>query len=189
MNRSSLDREYFARIYAGSSDPWSFATSPYERAKYSATIDALEGRHFEAGFEIGCSIGVLTELLASRCARLHAIDIDETAIEAARARCARFSNVSFQSMIFPIERPTNDFDLIVLSEVAYYWSDVDLATAIDFTAERHDAIVELVHYLPYVREYVRDGDEVHQTFLRDPRFETIRSNREERYRIDVLRVR
>lgn len=189
MSRPSLGREYFARIYAGSPDPWDFATSPYERAKYAATIDALDGRAFEAGLEIGCSIGVLTESLAPRCAGLLAIDIDEAALAAARARCARLANVSFESMVFPRERPTNDFDLIVISEVAYYWSDDDLATAIDFAAARSGTVVELVHFLPRVEAYVRDGDDVHETFLRDPRFESIRSKREERFRIDVLRVR
>ena len=184
-----MDRAYFARIYTESPDPWSFATSPYERAKYAATIDALDGRTFRSGFEIGCSIGVLTQALAGPCANLLAIDIDERALAAARARCARLAHVRFEAMAFPRDRPTNDFDLIVISEVGYYWSDDDLATAIDFAATEPGTVVELVHFLPYVEEYLRDGDGVHERFIGDPRFETLRSRREERYRIDVLCVR
>jgi protein-L-isoaspartate O-methyltransferase len=88
MGQPSLDRDYFARVYADTNDPWNFATSPYENAKYLATIDALEGRRFAAAFEIGCSVGVLTALLAAQCDTLLSIDINERALEAARARAA-----------------------------------------------------------------------------------------------------
>ena len=63
----TLPPSYFDAVYAASSDPWQFATSDYERAKYAATVAALPKPHFEQAFEIGCSIGVLTGLLAQRC--------------------------------------------------------------------------------------------------------------------------
>ena len=65
MGRASLGRDYFARIYAATSDPWNFSTSAYEHEKYRATIAALGGRCFARAFEIGCSIGVLTSMLAA----------------------------------------------------------------------------------------------------------------------------
>ena len=60
MGQASLGQDYFARVYAESDDPWSFATSAYEAEKYRATIAALGTRRYHAGFEIGCSVGVLT---------------------------------------------------------------------------------------------------------------------------------
>ena len=39
-------REHFEELYKKSEDPWSFATSEYERRKYERTLDALEGRRF-----------------------------------------------------------------------------------------------------------------------------------------------
>ena len=93
-------------------------------------------------------------------------------------------------MTFPAAVPAGPFDLIVMSEVAYYWSDADLGTAIDFAAASGaGTTVELVHFLPKVDDYVRDGDDVHAAFLSDARFEAIERARAERYRIDVLRVR
>jgi SAM-dependent methyltransferase len=190
VGQPSLDGEYFARVYADTSDPWNFAASPYENEKYRATIDALGERRFDRAFEIGCSIGVLTAMLAERCDGLFSIDINDRALEAARARCATLPQVRFARMTFPREAPPGNFDLIVISEVAYYWSDEDLAAAIDFVATAAaGGTVELVHFLPKVDDYVRDGDAVHAAFLADTRFVPLRAARAENYRIDLLRVR
>jgi SAM-dependent methyltransferase len=189
MGQSSLDEDYFARVYATTADPWSFATSPYENEKYRATLEALAGRRFQSGLEIGCSIGVLTAMVARSCDSLLAIDINETALDAARARCAGLANVRFERMTFPRDVPAGAFDLVLVSEVAYYWSDDDLRAALDVIARAAaGGIVELVHFLPKVDDYVRDGDAVHAVFLADPRFRLDRHVRAERYRIDVLRV-
>jgi predicted TPR repeat methyltransferase len=190
MSQQSLNADYFARLYAESSDPWDFATSAYENEKYRTTIRELGQRRFRSGFEIGCSIGVLTSMLASCCDTLLAVDISEGALEAARERCAPLANVSFRRMTFPRDVPAGPFDLIVVSEVGYYWSDGDLQLAIDVIARvAPGGTVELVHFLPKVEDYVRDGDAVHARFLADPRFERLRGMRTERYRIDVLRVK
>ena len=53
--KSSLDRDYFDRVYDRDADPWHFETSAYEREKYDATIALLGDRRFASGFEIGCS--------------------------------------------------------------------------------------------------------------------------------------
>ncbi|GAC1415953.1 MAG: SAM-dependent methyltransferase [Candidatus Velthaea sp.] len=189
MKPPSLGAEYFERIYAQAADPWDFATSEYEREKYDSTIALLPRHRFQSVFEIGCSIGVLTERLAQHCDRLLAVDINERALAAARERNARSTNVQFVRMNVPIEFPANRFDVIVVSEVAYYWSDADLALARDRIAESAaGGIVELVHFLPTVVDYVRDGDAVHEFFLADPRFERIAGKRAQRYRIDVCAV-
>src|SRR5665213_696736 len=73
---SSTNRAYFESMYASDPDPWNFATSSYEQRKYAHTVAALPNEHFCNVFEPGCSIGVLTELLAPRCERLLATDIN-----------------------------------------------------------------------------------------------------------------
>lgn len=189
MNKASLDERYFDGVYAADPDPWSFASSDYEQAKYDDTIDALGGRSFTNGFEIGCSIGVLTQRLAARCASLLAVDINDRALAAARVRNEAHPHVRFAKMAIPREFPAGHFGLIVVSEVAYYWSDDDLALARDRIARTAaGGIVELVHFLPAVPDYVRDGDAVHAAFLADPRYEPIEQRRAERYRIDVCRI-
>ena len=189
MAERSLGADYFEAVYARDPDPWRFATSAYEQAKYGATVAALGGARFGAGFEIGCSIGVLTARLAAHCERLLAVDLNERALAAARARCAGLEHVAFARMEVPREFPAGRFDLVVVSEVAYYWSDADLRAARDAIARAAPGgIVELVHWLPVVPDYPRTGDAAHEAFLADPRFARLHGARSERYRIDVLRV-
>ena len=93
--------QYFDGLYAASDDPWSFETSDYERTKYEHSVAALPaGRRFRSGFEIGCSIGVLTASLAARCDALLAVDLSEAALASARRRNASAAGVRFERMAF-----------------------------------------------------------------------------------------
>jgi predicted TPR repeat methyltransferase len=123
----SRDPAHFEALYADNPDPWDFATSPYEQAKYRATIASLAGKHFSRGVEIGCSIGVLTAMLAPHCDELIGIDPIETALAQARTRCATLPHVSFARMHVPHQFPPGPFDLMVFSEILYFLAEPDLA--------------------------------------------------------------
>ena len=60
-------RQHFERLYSANPDPWGFQTSAYEQAKYRRTVEALGDRRFASVLEVGCSIGILTRMLAPRC--------------------------------------------------------------------------------------------------------------------------
>lgn len=184
----SLPGAYFDRVYAASDDPWNFSSSDYERAKYAATLAALPRRRYASGFEIGCSIGVLTELIADRCDRLLAVDTSGIALDHARERLGDRPSVRCVQMVIPAEFPEETFDLIVLSEVGYYWGydDLELTIGLIQRALRPGGTLILVHYTPYVPDYPLTGDEVHQAFARGlTGFHHPHTGREERYRLDV----
>ena len=103
--RETLTPEYFEQIYAANDDPWDFASSEYEAAKYAATLAALPREHYKNVFEIGCSIGVLSEQLAVKCDELLAIDVSEKALEQAKKRCVSLPNVRLRRMSIPNEFP------------------------------------------------------------------------------------
>ena len=190
MATRSLGPEYFEHMYAESDDPWNFSTSPYEAQKYEATLAALGSRRFHNAFEIGCSIGVLTAKLAQRCDSLLSVDLNERALAQATVRCRDIPNVRLAHMMVPQEFPSGPFDLVLVSEVGYYWSDADLKNAREMIAiTASGGLVELVHFLPKVTEYPRDGDSVHAAFLADSRFTSVSEERAELYRIDVFSVR
>lgn len=131
MAERSLPAAYFEGIFAGDADPWGLASSPYEAAKFDRTIAALSARRAAFALEVGCAGGVLTERLSAVCDRLLAIDVSPTALERARRRLSGRRNVRFEAAAFPRDCPVLDgLDLVVLSEVAYYWSvaDLDLST-------------------------------------------------------------
>ncbi len=125
----SMPAEYFEGRYREDIDPWDFRSSAYEREKYEATLSALGKPNYRRVLEVGCSIGVLTTKLAKRSRRLLAIDASQTAIDAARENAP--SNVTFETRVLPGDFPEGPFDLIMLSEVLYYFSEADLRLVAD----------------------------------------------------------
>jgi SAM-dependent methyltransferase len=163
----SLPPSFFDAIYAEAPDPWSFATSEYERLKYATTLAELPRGRYRSAFEIGCSIGVLTEQLAARCDALLAVDVAERALEQARLRCAHLPHVRCEQLRVPEQFPDQQFDLILVSEVGYYWSRADLRHARDLIVEHlvPGGHLLLVHFTNEVKEYPISGDAVHAAFF------------------------
>ncbi|WP_261664923.1 class I SAM-dependent methyltransferase [Deinococcus sp. Marseille-Q6407] len=164
----TLPPEYFEDVYTANEDPWDFATSPYEAAKYARTLAALPRESYHRALEVGCSIGVLTGQLAGRADELLALDINEQALARARARNADRPNIHFQQGQLPDRLPDGPpFDLIVLSEVLYYLSPADLDRALDAVLARLEpqGTLMLVHWTPFVPDYPQTGDAVHTAAL------------------------
>lgn len=188
---ASLPPEYFDGVYAAHDDPWAFATSAYEAAKYRATRDALPRARYRSALEVGCSIGVLTRMLAERCDALLAVDVSERALAQARERVRDLPHVRVARLRVPDEDPGGAYDLVMLSEVAYYWSPADLARAAALVARRLEpgGHLVLVHWTPVVPDYPQTGDAVHDALLARPEFRHVAGARAERYRLDVLERR
>ncbi len=187
--RTSLPASYFDALYAADPDPWQFETSAYERAKYRATLDALGQRRYGAALEVGCSIGVLTESLASRCDWLLAIDASARALDRARARCGGLPGVRFAERVLPAGWPHGCYDLIVLSEVLYYWDRADLDRVAGLVGRDIAAggEVVLVHWTGDT-DYPLSGDEAVERFLAAlPELEITTRRREPSYRLETLR--
>lgn len=187
---ASLPPSYFERLYAADPDPWQFETSEYEAQKYAATLAALPRAKYRSALEIGGSIGVLTEKLASRCQSLLSIDVSEQAQARAKERCRHLPQVDFKIMQVPHQYPQDNFDLILVSEVGYYlnWEDLRKAQQhIARTLEPQGHLL-LVHWTPEAKDYPLTGDEVHEAFLQQVGaiFRPLVSQREERYRLDLL---
>ncbi|MGP9810568.1 class I SAM-dependent DNA methyltransferase [Rhodopseudomonas sp. NSM] len=144
---TTIPPDYFEQKYRADIDPWRFRSSDYEREKYRATIEALARPRYGRGLEVGCSIGVLTGLLAQRCDTLLAIDASSTAIAAARE--TQPPNVTLAVATLPQDFPPGEFDLIVLSEVLYYFDRDDLHRVAELCANalRPDGEVILCHWL------------------------------------------
>ncbi len=183
----SLTAGYFDALYARDPDPWGLATRDYERAKYEDTVSALEGRRFHRAVEVGCAIGELTARLAPWCDDLLGVDIAEAALAQARARSAGASHIRFARLTLPDQTPPGRFDLIVLSEVLYYFSRDDLARVADWvcSALEPGGVALLVHWLGETPDYPLTGDEAVEAFLRaTPALTTDRRWRRELYRLD-----
>lgn len=184
----SLAEEFFDRFYAGKSDPWGFESRWYEQRKRAITLACLPRPRFASGLEVGCSTGVLTAVLAERCDRLLAVDIADAPLERARARLRESTGVRVEKMTAPREWPEDSFDLIVLSEVGYYWSEADLDDVIDkaVASLRDDGILLACHWRHSVAEYPLDGDRVHARIRRRPDLRCLARHLEEDFVLEVF---
>lgn len=114
-------------------DPWNYSTSPDEADRFSSASQMLEMARedglFENAFEVGCSEGAFTKMLAPRCKCLRAVDISQTALSRARQRC-KGQDVRFEQWdLFTSPAPAN-LDLVVVMDVLelfFYPPDVRFA--------------------------------------------------------------
>jgi SAM-dependent methyltransferase len=161
---------YFRERYAASPDPYGLADRWYEARKYALTVALLPREHYAAAFEPGCSIGVLTTKLAARCGSLLACDAIDSALVSARARTAGLPGVRVERRVIPREWPPGEFDLIVFSEILYYFDDDDLDQVLRLGtgALRQDGHLLAVHWRHPAPDHPRTGDEAHQALAAHP---------------------
>lgn len=154
---------YFEEMWALGSDPWEHGSRWYETRKYDLTVASLPRQRYRRSFEPACGAGFLTRRLAARCDEVLASERSPRGVEATAGRCADLSNVRVAVGLLPEQWPDGTFDLVVLSELLYYFDTDDLDDVLARTARslEPDGQVVAVHYRLPVPEHVRSGDEVH----------------------------
>ncbi|HEX4088617.1 MAG TPA: SAM-dependent methyltransferase [Trebonia sp.] len=183
----TLDPGYFRERYGASPDPYGLADRWYEQRKYTLTLALLPRERYGTAFEPGCSIGVLTERLASRCDTLLACDAVPEAVASARARTAGLPGVLIAQRVIPREWPTRAFDLIVFSELLYYFDDADFNHALrrGVGALRPDGHLLAVHWRHPAPDHPRTGDEVHAALAGHPQLTRLARYRDPDFTADV----
>jgi cyclopropane fatty-acyl-phospholipid synthase-like methyltransferase len=160
----NVDARYFNALYASNEDPWRYQTRWYEERKRAIALASLPQEHYESTLEIGCSNGELTKLLAQRSSRLLACDISPLAVQYARNHLSTVSNATFECLRVPDEWPTGVFDLIVLSEIAYYLGPEDLCRMLRAMERAFSPRATLLacHWRHPIPESAISGDAIHQ---------------------------
>ncbi|RPA12363.1 class I SAM-dependent methyltransferase [Gordonia sp. OPL2] len=184
----SLPDRYFHDMYAADDDPWGFTDRWYERRKYAMTLAALTRPRYHRVFEPGCSIGVLSALLAERADHVVCTDVSPRAVELATGRLVGFGNrvdVAVGDVLH--DWPDDHFDLIVLSEMLYYLSPDDLDVVIGRLpgALTPSGEVIAVHWRHEVPDYPQTGDAVHDR-LRTSSLHHVGGYRDADLRLDVF---
>jgi predicted TPR repeat methyltransferase len=188
MTHETTTAEFFDSLYLKNPDPWNFERSSYERSRYDAIIDAIAHRRYERAFEPGCSIGVLTEALARFCDHLIAVDISPTAVARSQKRCRHLSNVDVRRGALPEDLPEGKLDLIVFSEIGYYFdeSELDRLTARLADKLSRGGTLLAVHWLGASTDHVISGDQVHAVMRSCPQFVIEDARRFPSFRLDRL---
>ncbi|MFE9425896.1 class I SAM-dependent DNA methyltransferase [Kitasatospora sp. NPDC006697] len=180
--------DYFTRMYADHADPWQLADRWYEQRKYALTLAALPKPTYRSAFEPGCSVGVLSSLLAGRCRALLSCDREERALDQARARLAHLPHVRVEHRLLPDSWPRGSFDLIVLSELLYYFTAAGTADLLDRTVRSLEpgGTLALVHWRHPVADHARSAEAVHQQSCGHPALVRIAAHREPDFLLDVF---
>lgn len=176
-------------MYRHNADPWSFASSQYELSRYDAIVDALSMGRYRHAFEPGCSIGVLTERLATLCERIDATDISPTAVAIARERCSQFPHINIHCHSLDEAFSVGDIDLLVLSEIGYYF-DRDRWKVL---AERlvkcvtESGTILVAHWMGQSEDHRQHGDSVHDVLRSIESISLEYSERNADFRLDRWR--
>ena len=188
MTRMTLD-DFEAR-YRIDPDPWGYDSSPYERAKYLATLSACGPGPFASALELGGSNGAFTALLAPRCRALITLDAAPTAVALARQRLAgdpALAHVDVRAAVIPADIPDGPFDLVVASEVLYYLDASELRTTLDRLRQvlTPGGRIVAVHWRPAGQERPQSAADVHAALRTTGWLATIRSGHTARYLLDA----
>ena len=183
---TSTQRSYFEEIYRETADPWQFETSPYETRKYEVTVASLPRPRYRCAFEPGCSVGVLTHLLTQRCQSVLATDIIPLALERAAERLGATPNVRIEYRSIPEDWPAERFDLIVLSEIGYYFAEAELKRIVQLSLGSLDLGGHLVavHWRG-VTDYPLTGDRTHEVIDGMGTLRKVVYHLEDEFRLDV----
>ena len=123
------DSEWWTAFYSDV-DPWGFTRNEWEAEKYARTLQLCEAGPIAAALELGCGEGIFTELLAPRCGSLLALDISSTAVTRAKNHLRGSPQVTVEERALPAAMPRGPFDLVVASDVLYYWTESDLRSTL-----------------------------------------------------------
>jgi SAM-dependent methyltransferase len=185
----TVSQEHFIGMYLAKTDPWDNATSWHNRRKYAVAMASLPRERYRRAYEPGCSIGMLTRLLAGRCDEILAVDCVDEAVETARREVREFANVRVQPAMLPADLPDATFDLIVIGDLLYYLSAGDLEAVLDGLVQRlePDGDIVAVHFRDRQTGGAYDGYQVHAALAARPGLQRRVHHEDEWFLLDVLR--
>ncbi|MGH8420611.1 MAG: SAM-dependent methyltransferase [Pseudomonas sp.] len=159
----SLPADYFDELFADNDDPWAFRTRWYEQRKRDLTLAALPRQRYARVFEPGCANGELSLCLAERCDELLCMDMSARAADLARKRLSEFPGATAVEGRLPVDWPEGKFDLIVVSEWAYYLEPALFVQVIERIAASltEDGAVLACHWLHPIEGCPMLGREAH----------------------------
>ncbi len=185
----TISLDHFTGLYEAKDDPWDTATLWHNQRKYAVAMASLPRATYRRCYEPGASIGLLTRLLAPRCAEVLAVDSVGSAVEQARAAVHDLPNVRVERATLPAELPEATFDLIMIGDLLYYFSAADLQATLAGLVQRLEPGGDLlsVHFRDRVDGGSYDGRQAHEALAAQPGLERVVHHEDEWFVLDVFR--
>lgn len=187
-----MSTAHFQQLYEQADDPWQVRQRWYEQRKRSLLLASLPAPRYRHIFEPACGNGELTAALSERADRITASDVSPAAVALTRRRITtvnarQVATVEVQCQHLPGEWPSEQFDLIVISEMAYYLPPTDLPLLLERclrTLAPGGAVV-LCHWRRPFADRLLDTDAIHAAFNASPALHRIVNHQEADFLLDV----
>jgi SAM-dependent methyltransferase len=181
---------HFQQLYEQNDDPWQVRQRWYEQRKRAVLLASLPAPHFQHAFEPACGNGELTAALARRVDKITASDLSPAAVELTRSRTAGLpaGRVTVDCQRIPQDWPKGaDFDLIVISEMAYYLNDEEREQLLDRCIETlaPSGALVLCHWRRPFNDQLQSADAIHAAFDASPQLHRITRHEEADFLLDV----
>lgn len=189
-------RAAFEAAYAESSDPWASATRRYryQQRKYEQIMAMLPERRFVHALDLGCGLGLLSQLMTARADNVLGLDIASAAVERARQRGTAFVNLEFaQADLLDLPRSLDRrFDLVVIADTLYYLQPLDDGLLKTLAARIADLLtlggicILANHFFFAADSGSRVSRRIHNAFTWSPRFAVLSEHRRAFFVASVL---
>ena len=184
----------FDAMYRRQADPWSLRTAWYERRKLDILMASLPQARYRHALDLGCGEGEAVRRLAGRCDRVHAVDGSPAAV----ARCQAWAEETGATHVgacvlqLPRQWPAGtrgQVDLLVVSELAYYLGDDDLALFLDHCLDTlaPDGDWAMCHYTRDFHDRRQPTERLHDALHRLPGLRRIVTHDDVQFRLDIWR--
>jgi cyclopropane fatty-acyl-phospholipid synthase-like methyltransferase len=182
--------QYFEALYHHNNDPWGYDHHWYEARKRQICLALLTQQHYSSVLEIGCSNGHLSVHLAQRAGQLLCLDLSAHAVHWASQRLQDLGHVNVQQQKIPENFPQQKFDLIVISEVAYYLSRNELHKLINQLKDSLTPQGEILccHWRHAIQDFELDAFQVHDHLKQSLPFSHYLSLNDPDFMIDIWTV-
>lgn len=184
--QSKTSSGFFENRYRKSADPWGFASKEYEQDRFSIIFSALAHRRYQRALEPGCSIGTITERLATICDHVDASDFSESAVARARERCASLPNVRFSVAALTARTRMAGYDLVLFSEIGYYFRLGKWRSTVARLVQGMESGTTILasHWLGHSDDHRIEGDAVHEVLRAEPLLQLEHAQRNQGFRLD-----
>lgn len=182
--------DHFQQLYRDDADPWQVRQRWYEQRKRALLLASLPQPRYRSAYEPGCGNGALTAELALRCERVLASDGSSEAVLLARSQMSDQVHVTVEQHQLPRDWPPRAdgaFDLIVISELAYYFEADALAQLVErcVASLAPGGTIALCHWRRPFRDRVLAPARVHGAFDAQPALHRLARHEEEDFLLDV----
>ncbi len=181
--------DYFDDLFARGADPWLYEDDEVSKRRKSLILGLLRPAPVRAMLEIGCASGWMTRDLALRAEKLVAVDCSPNALRMARERCQDRSNVEFAELDLLKDPIEGRFEVVVCAGVLNFFPRAAQAAirAKIVGAVEPGGLLLLEHLQDLQPGYEVSGRELHESYARQPGFDTIGNLEEDIYEIVLLK--